>query len=177
MTKQPCIVDCNRITHIGKVAETFLILIWGEGLYHLGLAHCRVPYGILTNGFGAGKLRFNSTLSDQFACHQSYTTFKFLFCGRGSLSVVFQHTTSYFSTRFYYIRHINFYSIQLYINITTSLSQANIIPRIVTPVFLNQFYKKSTSSSTQAKQSQQYYHQISSRINTTSFLKKEKFRI
>ena len=50
------------------------------------------------------------------------------------------------STKIYYIRHINFYSIKLYKKTTNSFFQEKLIPRIVLPVFLNISYNNSTTN-------------------------------
>ena len=72
-------------------------------------------------------------------------------------------------TKMYYIRHINFYSIQLYNKTTKIISQAKKIPIILPLFFLDRFYKKSTIIFTQSKQN--------TKNCTTSFPPKKQYHL
>ena len=84
-----CIVTFNIITSTGSVAELLIVLLWEEFFPHLGLTNCHNMYEILLASFEAGALRFISTKSDQLVSEKHFSTIKFSFCGRGSLSFVF----------------------------------------------------------------------------------------
>ena len=96
LSKWSWIVDFNIIAYVLFIAEPMVIRIWGECFSHISLVHRRVLSVILTSGFGMGKLRFNRTWSNQFICHQSYTTFTFCIYGRGYLSAFFPAYNLYF---------------------------------------------------------------------------------
>ena len=150
MKKWPCIVDCNIITYIWTVSDLLCWYLFEDIFFHWGLTHRHDPYVILTARFGAGSLRLHSTWSGQYVCHQSYTIFNICFYIIVSLSVVFLPTTWY--NIYHNVLH---QANQFLFNLIIQKYQYHFFsiknPRIVPPIFLNQFYKKSTTSFPQEK--------------------------